>query len=48
MFGRAYGNEVAAHHFYQDVFPVAEFQGGKRFIALICVVGKDGHNEGDK
>jgi hypothetical protein len=45
MFGRAYGDEVAARHFYQDVFPVAEFQAGKRFIALFCVIGKDGYND---
>ena len=48
MFGRAYGDEVAASHFYPDVFPVAEFQAGKRFLALICVIGKDGYNEIDK
>jgi hypothetical protein len=48
MFGRAYGDDVAARHFYEDVFPVAEFQAGKRFLALICVTGKDGYNERDK
>jgi len=36
MFGRAYGDEVAARHFYQDVFPVAEFQAGERILALLC------------
>jgi hypothetical protein len=48
MFGHAYSDEVAANHFYQDVFPVAEFQARKRFLALICVIGKDGYNERDK
>jgi hypothetical protein len=35
MFGGAYGDEVAARHFYQNVFPVAEFQEGKRGFTLI-------------
>jgi len=48
MFGLAYGDEVAADHFYQDVFPVAEFQSRKRFLALICITGKDGYKERDK
>jgi len=48
MLGHAYGDEVAASHFYQEVFPVAEFQAGKRVLALICVRGKDGYNERDK
>jgi hypothetical protein len=48
MFGRAYGDEVAARYFYQDVFSVAEFQAGKRFLALICVIGRDGYSERDK
>jgi hypothetical protein len=34
--------------FYQDVFPVAEFQAGERILALLCVIGKDRYNEGDK
>ena len=48
MFGRAYGDEVAARHFSQDVFPVAEFQAGERILALFCVIGRDGYNEGDE
>jgi hypothetical protein len=48
MFGGTYGDKVASHHFYQDLFPVAEFQAGKRVFILICVVGKDGYNEGEK
>jgi hypothetical protein len=47
MFGGTYGDEVATHHFYQDLFPVAEFQAGKRGFTLICVVGKDGYTEGE-